>query len=441
MILLILSVFLLLLSGCAEDSVDEAANCQVQLDNGNFQAVADNAGCSNYERGSAELGLAGFLFENFMAEDADSNFPGAFNLTLAECATSGPEALTGTDFNSAYQEHFIKARYWTKDKPEAENIARSSEMVEISFFATLGELIVQTYCQIDENLDGDISEADNQKFSQINPDVSSTETSSLDSSSRYFQIVSNGTTWLCYETGCREDSTYEGVWDKLDSAATETFATVTDGNITSVTAIVSIESLQPLFADSADITKPLQFLNMYTERAGFLLDDVAALGIGETDDIYENVSESVGQLDNGGQCSNDAVRVLDVLTSIVEFAAPYTSEADLPATNYQKHNLLDIQKISQIDTSESLPNCDFCPPWIEITTARLIFKKDDNTTYTGLYKTAADGIRNTLGNLAIVTLDPAADNLYPGTGSSNLKRIAADDEDISFKELLCLDSN
>ena len=434
MFLLIIGFFLLLLAGCAEESVDEAADCQAQLDNRNFQVVADNAACSNYERGSAELSLAGFIFENFLTDEADSNFPSVFNLTTAGCTTSNTDALVGA-YNSAYQQHFMRAQYWSRTKPVADGITRSNDTIEISYFSTLGEIIVQTYCQIDADLDGTISDAENRSFTQINIGSSAVGSSNLDSSSGYYQIVASGVPWVCDSGGsdiCRRDLTYRGVWADAEAGTTTSYAGLlgTPSNISAIAVIITVESLQQLFsqsATSADINKPFDFLSMYTNRAGLLLADLTALGVSTTDDIYENVSESVGQLDNGGTCTSDSAQVLDLLTNIVQNSAPQESEAALPSTNYQNYNLLNTSDIPQLDTAESTQTtpCASCPTM----KARLIFKQ--GATYTGLYKTADTGIDSTLTNLATLTLD----------SSNNFIPIVAGDEVISLKELLCLSSN
>lgn len=51
--------------------------------------------------------------------------------------------------------------------------------------------------------------------------------------------------------------------------------------------------------------------------------------------------------------------------------------------------------------------------------------------YTGLYKQADDNIKHTLGNLAVLTLDP----------SNDVIPVAKGDEKIALKELLCLESD
>lgn len=247
--------------------------------------------------------------------------------------------------------------------------------------------------------------------------------------------MSSGTPWLCDSSGtgiCRRDLTYEGVWDTADAGTTTPYNTLiaAPANISAVNLVVKVESLQQLFDPSAtttDITKPYDFLGMYTNRAGLLLTDLTALGVSETDDLYENVKESVGKMDNGGTCNSSSAQVLDLLTRIVQKAAPETSAASLPATNYRDYNLLSLSDITSIDTDETSLTCPFCGVINTTMQARLIYKK--GATYTGLYKTADTGINSTLSNLAILTLD--SDNI--------LIPVAAGDEKIALKELLCLD--
>jgi len=432
--LLIMGIIVLLFSGCADESVDGGEDCQTNLDNRQFQAVADNSACSYYHRGSAEMGLGGFLFENFLAEDADSNFAAALGLTAGGCSASGSESLVGS-YNSTPQRRFLRAQYWSRTKPQADGITRGNDTIEISYFSTLAEIIAETYCRLDANLDGTISATENKSFTQINIGSSSVGSSNLNASTGLYQIVASGVPWLCDSAGsgiCRRDLTYEGVWDNADSGTTNTYAVLAAAasNISAFNIIVKVESLQQLFdptATSTEINAPYEFLSMYTNRAGLLLTDLTALGVSESDDLYENVKESVGKMDNGGTCTNSSVQVLDLLTKIVQNAAPQTTAASLPSTSYRNYNLLSTTDIPLIDTGESTLTAPFTLPSNVTLQARLIFK--NGATYTGLYKTADAGIKNTLSNLATLTLD----------SSNTLIPVTAGDERIQLKELLCLE--
>ena len=48
------------------DKQESSQSCAVQLDNQKYSKVATNTKCTNYERGSAYLGLAGVSFGNFL---------------------------------------------------------------------------------------------------------------------------------------------------------------------------------------------------------------------------------------------------------------------------------------------------------------------------------------------------------------------------------------
>jgi hypothetical protein len=425
-ILLAMGAVLFLLSGCAEESVDEAADCQTQLDNRNFQVVADNAACSNYERGSAELSLAGFLFENFLKEDADSNFPSALNLTPTGCAITGTDAETGA-YDSTYQQHFMRAQYWSRTKPADDGITRDNATIEISYFSTLGEIISETYCQVDSNLDGTITEAENLSYTKINIAGANVGSSDLDTSLEFYQIIVGGVgalqgPWLCDATDCAADLTYEGV---PGAGNTETVVNlVATGDIAAVSAIVSVESLQQLFdpaASPAEISRPYDFLSMYANRANLLLVDLTALGVSEDDDLYENVSGSVGAMDNGGTCSNSSAQVLGLLTTIVQNAAPPGT------TDFETYNLLNTSDIPQIDTGEGILTCPVCPAGVTMK-VRLIFN-DGAGGDTGLYVNADTPIAETLTNLATLSFDESGDPIP----------IVAGDEKIALQELLCLD--
>ncbi len=412
-ILLAMGAVLFLLSGCAEESVDEAADCQTQLDNREFQAVADNAACSNYERGSAELSLAGFLFENFLKEDADSDFPSALNLPVTGCATA--------------LQHYTNAQYWSRTKPANDGITRDNATAEISLFSTLGEIISETYCQIDTNLDGTITEAENLSFTKINIDGEAVGSSDLDTTplgNEWYQIIAGGTPWFCDATDCVADPDFEGILLDVTGSTDTVNDLILAGNITAVSAIVSVESLQQLFDPSVtvidDVQTPFDFLEMYADRAGDLLDDLTALGVSEDDDLYENVSESVGAMDNGGTCNNNSAEVLGLLTTIVQNAAP-------PGTaDFETYNLLNTSDIPQIDTGEGTLTCPICPAGVEMK-VRLIYKK--GATYTGVYDTADAGIKNTLTYLRKVSFYDSGDPIP----------IVAGDEKIALQELLCLD--
>ena len=74
---LFLGAILLALAGCA-DKKDSSGSCMIQLNEQKYQSVAENTNCSNYERASGYLGMAGMSFSNFMKKGASDNLTKTF---------------------------------------------------------------------------------------------------------------------------------------------------------------------------------------------------------------------------------------------------------------------------------------------------------------------------------------------------------------------------
>ncbi len=432
--------------GCSEGQED--SSCLTRLDNNEFQSVADDSSCSNYERGSAELGLAGFLFAAFMKEDADSDFPGVLGLTSSGCSTTGSDALGSQSYNSIYQKHYLNAQYFTRTLPSAS--ARTAAETEISLFATLGEIIVQTYCQMDANLDGEITDAENESFSKIDlsGEVGSSELVPLN----IYQIIdSTGDAWLYNQDAspdnCKADPYFEGVWNNTSSSCSIVALISDSANWTSLSVIVKVEDLQQLFVDGtleSDVTEPLDFLSLYTNRTNLLRQDLASLGVEEDHDFYENISETVDEMDNGGTCNNESVQVLDLFTTIITNAPHYAFDetSDLSGGSLQNYNTISIDELSQIDSTETSANIiqdcrdDLSSDVCDNLSARLIYSIDASND-SGFYKNAKTGIRTTLRNLGVLTLENP-DSTDDST-SPTLSPVTAGDENIALKELLCLE--
>ena len=89
---LFLGALLLALAGCA-DKKDGSASCMNQLNAEQYQSVAENTNCSNYERASGYLGLAGTSFSNFMKKGATDNLTKTLTISKLDNAS---DYTTGT---------------------------------------------------------------------------------------------------------------------------------------------------------------------------------------------------------------------------------------------------------------------------------------------------------------------------------------------------------
>ena len=88
---LFLGALLFALAGCA-DKKDGSASCMNKLNAEQYQSVAENTNCSNYERASGYLGMAGMSFSNFMKKGATENLTNTLGITSLDSSknyTSG----------------------------------------------------------------------------------------------------------------------------------------------------------------------------------------------------------------------------------------------------------------------------------------------------------------------------------------------------------------
>ena len=75
----------LTLASCADKK--DTARCSVQLDEKKYSTVAENSGCTNYQRASAYLGQAGVSFSNFLKTGAADNLTKTLGISKLSQAT------------------------------------------------------------------------------------------------------------------------------------------------------------------------------------------------------------------------------------------------------------------------------------------------------------------------------------------------------------------
>ena len=77
----LLLLFLPLTLFSCSDKQGSSLSCAIQLDNQKNSKVATNIDCTNYERGSAYLGLAGVSFGNFLKTGATDNLTNTLGIS------------------------------------------------------------------------------------------------------------------------------------------------------------------------------------------------------------------------------------------------------------------------------------------------------------------------------------------------------------------------
>ena len=152
---LFLGALLFALAGCA-DKKDGSASCMNKLNAEQYQSVAENTNCSNYERASGYLGLAGMSFSNFMKKGATDNLTKTLTISKLDNAS---------DYSKGNRNYITKALCLVGP----DNVTSSSRCSgltasgsrgvpekEISLFGLIGDLIYVNYGVLDNDSSGTI---------------------------------------------------------------------------------------------------------------------------------------------------------------------------------------------------------------------------------------------------------------------------------------------
>ncbi len=437
-------VFLLTLLFYGCKSVDEETDCVYHLNQKDYNTVASDSSCSTYERASAELGLTGFLFSNFLVGDAADNFRQA--LRIPNSASSWTAWAGRTHYENAMQ----LSGNSTGDSYDG--LTRPQKDAEIHYFATIGALLSMTYIELDANADGDVSETEIQTFTNIREstdaaygknDIAPAEWFEFDTGADVYLL--NLTSGECIQQGVPK---YDGIWDGGTTFAACGIVTGPDltgwegageGTVSGECAVVvKVNEIQNLFLSAPGSSMSVADLTQnFVTYVNSIDNDLVALGIEEDSDLRKGLSDFTANIDNGGTCENDTLTEVDQIFSILDVAAKD------PAADYENVNLLSYGSVSAAsDVTVSLPDFSIVlpsPGLVPITVtfscnnassldARLIYS-DGGGGYVPNYAAADAAIYATFSNLKDLNTDV----------SSNPKPNVAGDEIISFKELLCME--
>ncbi len=428
---------LLGVAACSTSS-EQASTCLDRLNDREYASVAEDETCSNYERGSAELGLAGFEFSKFIITAALDSFPSALGLTEQGCAESGTESLDKKrSFFSSYQRRYMRSQYWTRWIYNVENESQPLYDAEIAMFGAAGEIVAQTYCEVDSDLNGAITSTELSNFTLIQVPQGNISVEVL---TDYLFVVKNGVPWLVDLSGglttsweCRESPDYSSVWERLSGGPTtigDACVALFDG-ADNIALVVSVDSLPRMFVTGTttdDIEAPFNLLSGALQKGVDIAQDLDTIGIVEGSSLRTTLETQVQRIDNGGLdggfCAGGnavVINFLGVLVSLLETLDHASSYDDAALAT---HNLFDLTLL------EAVLGADFACEGEGCATVRLIFAADDSTEgHTDLYKLANDDIQETLGLSAHLVVD---------TDTGEPRVTEAGDFDITFEELLCL---
>ncbi|MDT8446810.1 MAG: hypothetical protein RRB13_07930 [bacterium] len=426
----------LLLSGCADST--SSTSCTQKLDESDFVTVSEDTSCSTYERASAYMGRAGFLFTNFLADGASDNFNTALGI---------PSSATDWDTWDG-KTYYEAARTLSGDGTgdTYEGKTRSTPDIEIHFFATLGYLLAETYIKLDADKNGTISESETQSFTKLRSSSDTANYGSNDiSTSNYLQFVKDGTTPYLIDTSkttanCWSDTNYDGIeglngttGSNMDTCGIVTTAELAAGATVSGTCAVvaTVNDVQNMFTATISTGSAVLTLTDSIVSAINSLDaDSNSLGLPSDSDLREGLSDFTTKIDNGGACTSNATYAeVNQLLTLID-SANSSAITSYASTNKIKASSLTTasDKSVTVPTAFSAGTVTFSCTNSADLDARLVFQKSDNATYTPDYGSAKSGISTTFSSLVNIRLD--------ATGAT--KPTVKGDNKISFEELICM---
>ena len=193
--LLLLFFLTFVLASCG-DKKDSAQSCSIQLDQERYSIVSENENCSNYERGSGYLGRAGMSSANFLKTGATDNLTktlGISKLSFAKDYTTGNRGYVTRALCLIGPNTIVES-----SRCSGSPRSRSTDEVEISMFANIGDLIYLSYGVLDNDSNGDITSTEISAFSNTSGVNSSGGGTGLSLYSR-FEVVAGSTSYISNE--------------------------------------------------------------------------------------------------------------------------------------------------------------------------------------------------------------------------------------------------
>ncbi|MDE0793516.1 MAG: hypothetical protein OSB08_07730, partial [SAR324 cluster bacterium] len=294
-----LLLFLPLTLFSCSDKQGSSQSCAIQLDNQKYSKVATNTNCTNYERGSAYLGLAGVSFGNFLKTGATDNLTktlGISKLSSALDYTTGNRGYvtsalcligTNTIVNSD------RCGY-------VDDRSRSNDEVEISMFANIADLIYLNYGVLDSDSDGNVSSTETSNFTAL--DTSGVSSSgggtALSVYSRY-EVIAGSITYVS-NSDLTKCVTYTDSYVVDPSTGSNcVLKALDDGvSITEIRPIFKFDSMTDI-TGGGNLSKKIDMVSELTSISNALDGDFAELGISSENSMRVSLSEGLSKLDNG----------------------------------------------------------------------------------------------------------------------------------------------
>ncbi len=418
---LLLLIFLPFVLASCGDKKESAQSCSIQLDEQKYSKVSENENCTNYERASAYLGRAGMSVSNFLKTGATDNLTktlGISKLSSAKDYTTGNRGYVTRALCLIGPNTIVKS-----SRCSGSSRSRSTDEVEISMFANIGDLIYLSYGVLDNDSNGDVTSTEISAFSNTSGVSSSGGGTGLSLYGR-FEVVAGSTSYISNDNMSKCVTYTDNYTVDPSSGSDCVLKAFTDG--------VSITEIRPIFKfDSlADITgggllsSRIDMVSELTSTSTALDGDFTSLGISSTNSLRKILSEGLSKLDNGATAKDNAIctsaTAFDLLYLLVKNPADNsTSSSDL-----KSKNLISLTDLTtSVDSSLSVVDVANLP----MTKARLVYATDSPaSTYTDSYEKAESSLYTAIKNINSI-----------GGESSTVKG----DGKVGFRELICIPEN
>ena len=427
---LFLGALLFALAGCA-DKKDGSASCMNQLNAEQYQSVAENTNCSNYERASGYLGLAGMSFSNFMKKGATDNLTKTLTISKLDNAS---------DYSTGNRNYITKALCLVG----TDNITSSSRCSgltasgsrgvpekEISLFGLIGDLIYVNYGVLDNDSNGIIDSGETSSFSSME----SSATTTIYTDNITYEIIAGTSVYIA------SDNFTSSILTSKCLAYTDNYTAVpTDSDLscTSISNLTSAE-IRPIYKvdNMTDISggsvgdSITAMVGEFSSLSLNLDSELEAIGLSSDSSLRKSLTEGLNKIDNGGLNSSgdncSAAIVFDTVALLVRDAADNTTtSAELKNKNLVSFSDL----IGSVDSSINKPTMPSGYSGITIDKARFIWDSNssDNSSWTDFYTNAysdANDLKSTITNIRKF-----------GTTTST-----KGDGKVIFRELICIGEN
>ncbi len=436
--LLLLFFLPLVLASCG-DKKESTQSCSIQLDEQKYSTVSENENCSNYERGSAYLGLAGMSFANFLKTGAADNL----TKTLEISKLSSP-----TDYETGNRGYVTKAlcliganAFVTSSRCPAGGTSRSrsTDELEISMFANIADFIYLNYGFFDNDSDGTLSSDEMSVAMALNDDNISVVDGMGTGLAAYhnnFEVVIGDNHFIANsdQTKC-SPYTGESGGRYIDNASHNTPCAAREIELgTSITEIRPIFKLDNM-TDITDGGKLITLVSMVNELSmisSALSSDFDSLGISSENSVRKQLTLGLSKLDNGAKDNNPTagkvcaeVTVFDVMFLLVKNAADNSTTS----SGYKSANLISTADlINAVDDSLSLfpAGASAALKALPMSSARIVYATNSpGTTYTDSYEKAESSLYEAINN----TRSLGTEDSIKGDGK------------VTFRELLCVAEN